>query len=72
MHTLKRTVEAEKISGLRKLFLYLSEICSVASKSLVLMIDEVDSATNNQVFLDFLAQLRGYYLTRKRTPYLSP
>ena len=30
----------------------------------VLMIDEVDSASNNQVFLDFLAQLRNYYLER--------
>jgi hypothetical protein len=30
------------------------------------MIDEVDSASNNQVFIDFLAQLRGYYLDRER------
>ena len=32
------------------------------------MIDEVDSASNNQVFLDFLAQLRGYYLERDHMP----
>ena len=32
------------------------------------MIDEVDSASNNQVFLDFLAQLRGYYINRDRKP----
>ena len=31
---------------------------------MVLMIDEVDSATNNQVFLDFLMQLRAYYIER--------
>ncbi len=31
-------------------------------KEIVLIIDEVDSATNNQVFLDFLAQLRSLYL----------
>ncbi|MCD7714873.1 MAG: hypothetical protein LUI39_00275 [Lachnospiraceae bacterium] len=30
----------------------------------MLLIDEVDSASNNQVFLDFLAQLRFYYLKR--------
>ena len=36
------------------------------SKELVLIIDEVDSATNNQVFLDFLAQLRSLYLKRQR------
>lgn len=57
--------EAEgKIGGLRKLFVHLSNICRTAEKPIVLMIDEVDSAANNQVFLDFLSQLRGYYLAR--------
>lgn len=32
----------------------------------MLLIDEVDSVSNNQVFLDFLAQLRGYYINRDR------
>ena len=32
------------------------------------MVDEVDSASNNQVFLDFLAQLRGYYIHRDKRP----
>ncbi len=49
---------------LLELFDCLSEICAVSDKPIVLMIDEIDSATNNQVFLDFLAQLRGYYLNR--------
>lgn len=31
------------------------------------MIDEVDSASNNQIFLDFLAQLQNCYLERKET-----
>lgn len=31
---------------------------------MVLIIDEVDSASNYWVFLDFLAMLRGYYLDR--------
>ena len=31
---------------------------------MVLIIDEVDSTTNNQVFLDFLAQLRDGYIAR--------
>ena len=47
-----------------ELFRLLSGICSASLKPVVLMIDEVDSATNNQVFLDFLAQLRGYYIDR--------
>ncbi len=48
------------------IFRVLSEWCAQSDKPIVLMIDEVDSATNNQVFLDFLAQLRGYYLQRKK------
>lgn len=51
---------------LLELFEYLSDICADAKKLIVLIIDEVDSATNNQVFLDFLAQLRGYYLKREK------
>lgn len=46
------------------LFSCLSRLCAESQKPVVLIIDEVDSATNNQVFLDFLAQLRGYYLQR--------
>lgn len=51
-----------------ELFEYLSGVCAASGKPVVLMIDEVDSATNNQVFLDFLAQLRGYYIDRDVTP----
>lgn len=50
-----------------ELFQYLSDICKESDRPLVLMIDEVDSAANNQVFLDFLAQLRGYYIDRDQT-----
>lgn len=65
---LKSMAVKGKVPGLRKLFISLSLICADAAKPVVLMIDEVDSAANNQVFLDFLAQLRGYYLTRRKTP----
>ena len=65
---LKSMAVEGKVPGLRKLFISLSRICADAAKPVVLMIDEVDSAANNQVFLDFLAQLRGYYLTRRKTP----
>ncbi|MBQ7563303.1 MAG: ATP-binding protein [Lachnospiraceae bacterium] len=37
---------------------------AASEKPIVLMIDEVDSASNNQVFLDFLAQLREGYIRR--------
>ncbi len=53
---------------LYELFVFLSSICREAPKPIVLIIDEVDSATNNQVFLDFLGQLRGCYLNRDEIP----
>lgn len=59
-------------ASLSELFICLSEWCSESDKPIVLIIDEVDSASNNQVFLDFLAQLRGYYLQRnKRSTFRS-
>lgn len=53
---------------LRELFVSLSNMCRKSKKPILLMIDEVDSASNNQMFVDFLAQLRGYYLRREKTP----
>lgn len=54
--------------NLSDLFFVLSNICGASEKPVILMIDEVDSASNNQVFLDFLALLRKYYLDRENTP----
>ena len=52
------------------LFFALSGWCMESERPVILIIDEVDSATNNQAFLDFLAQLRQQYLARrKRLPY---
>ena len=42
--------------------------CKENEKPVVLMIDEVDTATNNQVFLDFLGKLRSNYLKREKKP----
>ena len=53
---------------LYELFRLLTDICSNTSRPIVLIIDEVDSAANNQVFLDFLAQLRASYLDRDISP----
>lgn len=50
--------------SLNELFLCLSEVCSTVPRPIVLLIDEVDQASNHPVFLDFLAMLRGYYLNR--------
>ncbi len=59
--------ESERIS-MDKLFRGWSRVCRTAKRPVVLMIDEVDSASNHQVFLDFLAMLRGYYLNRDSRP----
>lgn len=62
---LEETVKAmDERFDLLALFEYLLNICEHSQKPIVLMIDEVDSASNNQVFLDFLSQLRSYYLQR--------
>ena len=53
---------------LQELFEILSDICGASVRPLVLIVDEVDSASNNQVFLDFLAQLRVYYINRDELP----
>ena len=53
---------------LSALFRTLTEFCRQSDKKIVLLIDEIDTATNNQVFIDFLAQLRAYYLKRRRMP----
>ncbi len=58
----------DKEMKLAILFRCLSDWCAKSEKPLVLIIDEVDSAANNQVFLDFLAQLRGYFNQRMERP----
>ena len=45
-------------NSLNGLFDCLSSLCENSPRPIVLMIDEVDSAGNNQVFIEFLALLR--------------
>ena len=65
-----RTMAEDKDAGatLSVLFAAFTKWCAAADKPVVMMIDEVDSASNNQVFLDFLAQLRFHYLEKERNP----
>ncbi len=67
VHNFISLKDNEKIS-MDKLFRGLGKICKSAKKPVVLMVDEVDSASNHRVFLDFLAMLRGYYLNRDNRP----
>ena len=54
-----------------EMFTRFSQICGMSKLPVILMIDEVDSASSNQVFIDFLALLRRYYLSRaKNRPFI--
>ncbi len=69
---LKEIAEAKTSElDLRKLFSILGECCAGSRKGIVLMIDEVDAASNFQVFVDFLAQLRSGYLNRDFQPFFQ-
>lgn len=59
---------AKEDYNLSELFEDLSDLCYQSERKIVLVIDEVDSASNNDVFLDFLSQLRDMYNTRRIKP----
>ena len=61
-------LEERKNGSMDLMFESLSRLCEASVRPIVLIIDEVDSASNNKVFIDFLAQLRGYYLDREDSP----
>lgn len=67
LEELGKEMDSERFT-LRPLFQRLRAICAASEKPVVLIIDEVDSAANNQVFLDFLAQLRAQYIRRFQLP----
>ena len=54
--------------NLTGLFRLLKNWCKASDKPIVLMIDEVDAASDHQIFLDFLAQLRIGFIKRDKTP----
>ena len=60
--------DTDKPIRLFTMFKSLKRIWDNSDKPIVLFIDEVDSATNNQLFIDFLASLRSHYLKRQRNP----
>ena len=53
----------DKITDFDELSVHLTQIC--ADKKIVLMIDEVDKASNHEVFLHFLGMLRNKFNERK-------
>lgn len=43
---------------------FINQLANKTEKKIVLLIDEVDKSSNNQLFIDFLAMLRNKYLTQ--------
>ena len=54
----------ENVTDFNMLSDHITKLCM--SKKVVLLIDEVDASSNNQIFLSFLAMLRKKYLARER------
>ena len=55
----------KKVKDMDELSEIITKICTKSQKEIVLMIDEVDKASNNIIFLDFLATLRDKYNSQK-------
>jgi AAA-like domain len=60
--------ELPSVWNLKALSLYLSQFIQMQPYKLVLMIDEVDKSSNNQLFVSFLGMLRDKYLARHEEP----
>ena len=55
----------KEVTNLDNLSDYISEFIEECNKEVILIIDEVDKSTNNQLFLNFLGVLRNKYLQRE-------
>jgi len=54
--------EARKIENFQQLSRFISDWVSKSGLKIVLLLDEIDKASNNQVFINFLSLLRDKYL----------
>jgi hypothetical protein len=57
-------VSGADVTTINKLDVWFSQMVKKINQKVVLMIDEVDKSSNNQLFLDFLGLLREKYLKR--------
>jgi energy-coupling factor transporter ATP-binding protein EcfA2 len=55
---------APKVDTMKMLANALTDMCHATDKKVVVMIDEVDKSSNNQLFISFIAMLRDKYLER--------
>jgi AAA-like domain/PD-(D/E)XK nuclease superfamily len=59
---------AAKIKDLSELSQFISQMHKQVPQKIVLLIDEVDQSSNNDIFIKFLAMLRNKFLSRDRLP----
>ncbi|WP_234121948.1 GxxExxY protein [Clostridium hydrogenum] len=55
---------SKKVSSLKELSKAITKFVNSSLKEVILLIDEVDKSSNNQLFLSFLGMLRNKYLLR--------
>lgn len=65
-----RSVEQDKIEDMMSLSNLISDICKNSDIPVVLIVDEVDQASNHNVFIEFLGMLRSKFLKRNTRPTL--
>ena len=58
--------ESKGVNNLERLSDFITKLTKKIPQKLVLLIDEVDQSSNNQLFVLFLAMLRNKYLQRSR------
>jgi hypothetical protein len=68
---LLRLIAESNTANLDELGSLITDFIITADRDIVLMIDEVDKSSNNQLFLDFLGMLRNKYLLREAAEDLS-
>ena len=56
--------QSSRITSLNEFSNFITDLVEYANKKIVLIIDEVDKSSNNQLFLDFLGMFRNKYLLR--------
>jgi Predicted AAA-ATPase len=59
---------SKRVNNITSLSDYIPELVVKLNKKVVILIDEVDKSSNNQLFVSFLAMLRNLYLSRHENP----
>lgn len=60
--------DKSRMVDFREVSNFISKMCQETEKPVVLIIDEVDQASDQKIFLDFLGMLRAKYLKRNSRP----